>query len=91
MKLTTLFTFGLYSAATIVNTAPSYHNSNFNISSYNISSYNASSYNNSETAARYQIGRWRDQYSSYIEATVKTRKSGCTSENIVYRREWLES
>ena len=41
-----------------------------------------------EAAARRQITKWQHQYDNYIEATLKTSKSGCTEENIVYRREW---
>lgn len=44
--------------------------------------------NKTETAASLQIAQWQKQYNQYVEATVKTRKSGCTSDNIVYRQEW---
>lgn len=43
---------------------------------------------NNQTLASHQIAKWQQQYNNYIEATVKTRKSGCTSDNIVYRQEW---
>ena len=41
-----------------------------------------------EAAARHQISHWQNQYNQYIEATVKTRTTGCTPQNILYRREW---
>ena len=44
--------------------------------------------NNTQADASRQITRWQKQYSQYMEATIKTRKSGCTSDNIVYRQEW---
>ena len=73
MKLTTFFAYILCIPATIVDAAES---------------YDKTSYNNSEAAAQQQIAKWSDQYRSYIEATIKTRESGCTPENIVYRQEW---
>lgn len=75
MKLTTFFTYCLCIPATIVDAA---------------ASYDKSTYNNSEAAAQQQIAEWRNQYRSYIEGAIKTRESGCTSENIVYRQEWSE-
>lgn len=44
--------------------------------------------NYTQAAASRQIDKWQKQYERYIEETIKTRKSGCTSDNIVYRREW---
>lgn len=44
--------------------------------------------NDSQAVASRQITRWQKQYNQYIEATVQTRNSGCTSDNIVYRQEW---
>jgi len=44
--------------------------------------------NNTQAAASRQINKWQKQHNEYIEATIKTRKSGCTSDNIVYRQEW---
>lgn len=44
--------------------------------------------NNTQAVAARQISKWQKQYNHYIEATVKTRRSGCTSDNIVYRQEW---
>lgn len=41
-----------------------------------------------EAAASRQIGQWQRQYNQFIEETVKSHHSGCTSENIVYRQEW---
>ena len=41
-----------------------------------------------EAGARRQVTQWQNQYNNYIEATVKTRKTGCTPQNIIYRREW---
>ena len=41
-----------------------------------------------QVVASRQITKWQKQYNEYIEATIKTRKSGCTPDNIVYRREW---
>lgn len=41
-----------------------------------------------EADASLQIAKWEKQYHQYIKATIKTRKSGCTSNNIVYRQEW---
>ena len=41
-----------------------------------------------QVAASRQITKWQKQYNEYIEATLKTRSSGCTSDNIVYRQEW---
>ena len=38
--------------------------------------------------ARRQITRWQNSYNQYIEATIMTRTTGCTTDNIVYRREW---
>lgn len=43
---------------------------------------------NSQAAASGQIDAWQKQYNRYIEDTIKARSSGCTSENIVYRKEW---
>lgn len=43
----------------------------------------------SEAAASRQIADWQKQYSEYIDATIQTRNSGCTKDNIVYRQEWL--
>lgn len=43
---------------------------------------------NPQANASRQITEWQTQYNHYIEATIKTRKTGCTSENIVYRQEW---
>lgn len=42
----------------------------------------------SEANATKQIDEWQAQYNRYIEATVKTRKTGCTAKNIVKRQEW---
>lgn len=44
--------------------------------------------NNAEEVASRQIAKWQKQSNKYIEATIKTRSSGCTSDNIVYRQEW---
>lgn len=44
--------------------------------------------NTIETDASLQIAKWDKQYHQYIKATIKTRKSGCTSNNIVYLQEW---
>ncbi len=44
--------------------------------------------NHTQAVASRQITKWQKQYNEYIEATVKTRNSGCTSDNIVYRQEW---
>ena len=44
--------------------------------------------NYTQADASRQIDKWQKQYESYIEETIKTRKSGCTSDNIVYRQEW---
>lgn len=41
-----------------------------------------------EADASLQIAKWEKQYHQYIKATIKTRKSGCTSDNIVYHQEW---
>lgn len=74
MRLTTLFTYCLCIPAIIVDAAASYDKRSYN----------------KEVATKHQIAKWRHQYSRYIEATIKTRESGCTSKNIVYRQEWLE-
>ena len=47
--------------------------------------------NNSQAVASSQIDQWQKQYNQYIEATVKTHKTGCTSHNMVYRQEWYFS
>ncbi|KAI9760561.1 MAG: hypothetical protein M1835_000146 [Candelina submexicana] len=44
--------------------------------------------NTSEADATKQINEWQAHYNKYIEATVKTRQTGCTAENIVKRQEW---
>ncbi len=44
--------------------------------------------NNTQADASRQITKWQKQYNHYIEAAIKTRKTGCTSDNIVYRQEW---
>lgn len=41
-----------------------------------------------EAAASRQIEKWQKQYNQYIQDTIKTRDSGCTKDNIVYRQEW---
>ena len=46
---------------------------------------------NIETKATKQINEWQAQYEQYIEATVKTRQTGCTADNIVERQEWSVS
>lgn len=38
-----------------------------------------------------QFKTFQDNYQAYVQATVKARETGCTSENIVYRREWYET
>jgi hypothetical protein len=35
-----------------------------------------------------QLTKWQTQYENYIEATVKTRRSGCNAHNILHRQEW---
>lgn len=47
--------------------------------------------NTTEAQATKQINEWQAQYNQYIEATVKTRQTGCTAENIVKRQEWYAS
>lgn len=47
--------------------------------------------NTSEVEATKQINEWQAQYNKYIEATIKTRRVGCTPENIVKRQEWYVS
>lgn len=42
----------------------------------------------SEEAASRQINDWQKQYNKYVKATVKTRNSGCTKDNVIYRQEW---
>jgi len=44
--------------------------------------------NDPETSASAQITKWQKQYNEYIEATLKTRKTGCTLDKILYRQEW---
>ena len=44
--------------------------------------------NNTQAVASRQIAKRQKQYNQFIEATIKTRKSGCTLDNIVYRQEW---
>ncbi|KAG7293508.1 hypothetical protein NEMBOFW57_003560 [Staphylotrichum longicolle] len=41
-----------------------------------------------EAAASKQIDRLQKQYQKYIRDTIKTRQTGCTSKNILRRREW---
>lgn len=47
--------------------------------------------NTSEADATKQINEWQAQYNQYIKATVKTRQTGCTAENILKRQEWYLS
>ena len=44
--------------------------------------------NSSQAAASRQIDAWQKKYNEYIKATVRSRKGGCTKDNIVYRQEW---
>jgi len=41
-----------------------------------------------EAAAAQKINRLADTYTDYIQGTISKRKTGCTSKNIVKRREW---
>lgn len=72
MKLTNLFLYLLYTLGNVIEAAPTKDKPE----------------NKSEAAASRQISKWQKQYNKYIEATVKTRNSGCTEDNIVYRQEW---
>ena len=44
--------------------------------------------NNNQALASLKIAQWQKHYNHLVEATVKARTSGCTSDNIVYRQEW---
>ena len=44
--------------------------------------------NDTQATASGRIDRWQEQYQQYIKDTIKTRNSGCTPDNIVYRQEW---
>ncbi|KAK3396232.1 hypothetical protein B0T20DRAFT_462703 [Sordaria brevicollis] len=44
----------------------------------------------SEAAAALRIRSHQATYQKYIKETIKTRKTGCTSKDIVKRREWGE-
>ncbi|KAL8687717.1 MAG: hypothetical protein Q9218_006189 [Villophora microphyllina] len=48
----------------------------------------APQYNSSEAASSRQITKWQRQYNRYVEDTIKTRKTGCTKDKVVYRQEW---
>lgn len=41
-----------------------------------------------EALATKQLRAFQDNYQGYVQATVQAHKTGCTSRNIVYRREW---
>ena len=41
-----------------------------------------------EAAASRRIDHLQSEYQKYIRDTIKTRKTGCTSKNILRRREW---
>lgn len=43
---------------------------------------------NSQAAASREIEKLQKQYNDYIEETIRTRYSGCTPDNILYRQEW---
>ena len=44
--------------------------------------------NNNQELASLKIAQWEKHYHHLVDATVKARTSGCTSDNIVYRQEW---
>jgi hypothetical protein len=44
-----------------------------------------------EALASKEIARLQNEYQRYIHATLKTRETGCTSKNILRRREWSAS
>ena len=44
-----------------------------------------------EVAATLRIRSHQTTYQKYIQETIKTRKTGCTSKNIVKRKEWCVS
>ena len=44
-----------------------------------------------QQAASRQIEKWQRQYNEQILKTVKERKSGCTAEKLIYRKEWSVS
>jgi tyrosinase len=41
-----------------------------------------------EAAASKQIDKLQKQYQKYIRDTLRTRQTGCTSRNLLRRREW---
>lgn len=41
-----------------------------------------------EAAAARRIDQLQRQYQRYIRDTIRTRRTGCTSRNILRRREW---
>ena len=51
-------------------------------------SYNGTSNTTDEGAATSRLSELNKQYKEYVDKTLKTRKSGCTSKNILYRQEW---
>ncbi|KAG8526301.1 uncharacterized protein KY384_000294 [Bacidia gigantensis] len=48
----------------------------------------APTHNNTEAEATKQLNKWQKQYDQYIKASLKTRQTGCTNDNIVKRAEW---
>ena len=74
MKLSALILCLLTTAASIIEAAPA--------------SYDGSGNSTDEATATRQLSKLNKQYKEYVDATLKTRNSGCTSENVVYRQEW---
>ncbi|KAK4215184.1 hypothetical protein QBC37DRAFT_419802 [Rhypophila decipiens] len=53
-----------------------------------VSNVNAAPHKDPEAIATKQINQMDAKYKQYIQDTIKTRKTGCTSKNIIKRQEW---